>query len=158
MTYFQSLFAQNKIANYYNNERKIKMKAKGRVETIIIVLLIIFIFLSNGQVFASDNGANMRAKSVPRIQKDFYKQFRFSPIVKVGGKDNVILFIESFRLNLTLGVMMLDTSEQGTLCTRQSALKKMGFKKVYFIKQQYNANEFNGWIWDLELEKLHLDE
>jgi len=97
----------------------------------------------------SGNGVKKRIESVNILQKYFKDAINWDPIITLGGKDKTILTIESVHLTWMM-VNAKFVEHDGMV----QGLKNLGFKKVIFIKQQYNEKEFNGWIWDIEENTL----
>jgi hypothetical protein len=97
----------------------------------------------------SGNGVKKRIESVNILQKYFKDAINWNPIITLGGKDKTTLIIGS----VYIAWMMVNAKfveHDGTV----QGLKELGFKKVIFIKQQYNEKEFNGWIRDIEENTL----
>ncbi|KQC08077.1 MAG: hypothetical protein APR62_05445 [Smithella sp. SDB] len=115
-------------------------------KTFIALITIVLLFLSVGQVLAGKKEIKARLAFLPSLEKHLNEKFMIDPVITLEGKDKTILIIESIRLE-DMDCYMIAGSIIKTL-------RILGFKKIVFIRQRYNAKEFDGRIYDVETGEI----
>lgn len=106
----------------------------------------------------AESSARIRMQAAEEIGNEFYKALNSKPIITLSGKDKSILILESIRFDSEFVWQITLNNRNIPFCSNVYAIiVNAQFKKVYFIKQRYNANEFAGEIWDVEQRCLEGD-
>jgi hypothetical protein len=126
----------------------------GSLTLLCIIVLVCYAIFGNGAdkteatkepeetTTKDQEGINIRIEIAQHLESRWRKAFGYEPIVTLGGPDKTILTLESVRLNEgTITQFLMGYAGES---------KKLGFKKIIFIRQRYNEREFSGRIFDVE--------
>ena len=129
-----------------------------RIVQILLIACLILIGSTSVLAKSSDNQNSItkRIEAAKLVRINWIKAFHYEPIVTLEGPNKTTLVLESVQLTRTQWMRVL---WEGT----NKELKALGFKKVIFVQQRYNAREFQGWVHDIDhyertLEKERADK
>ena len=129
----------------------------GSITLLCIIILVCYAIFGNGvernevtkapaeTTIIDQDGINKRIEVAQRLGSKWQKGFGYEPIVTLEAPDKTILILESVRLTqMHASILFINNVNIGR------DFKELGFKKIIFIQQRYNAREYNGWIYDVE--------
>lgn len=129
-----------------------------RIVQILLIACLILIGSTSVLAKSSDNQNSItkRIEAAKLVRINWIKAFHYEPIVTLEGPNKTTLVLESVQLTQMQWMRVL---WEGT----NKELKALGFKKVIFVQQRYNAREFQGWVhdiddWERTLEKERADK
>lgn len=129
------------------------VKTMNMKESVIVLFVMVFIALTccDYAEAANKSGASIRIKAAKAVGNEFHKALKAKPVITLAGKDKTILILESMRFSSEFVWQITLNNKNIPFCGNvYDIIVNAKFKKVYFIKQRYNENEFAGEIWDVE--------